>query len=118
MERFDVYVIEENDKVDDNLILVYVGNCSIMFGVRLENNLKFVKIEEVEVFLNVVLKEDKDEIRKEFLIKKIKLIFVKSNDMLIKEDSKKSLNYEYKIGMDFITEKIKFDDLFFREKIK
>lgn len=118
MERFDVYVIEENDKVDDNLILVYVGNCSIMFGVRLENNLKFVKIEEVEVFLNVVLKEDKDEIRKEFLIKKIKLIFVKSNDMLIKEDSKKSLNYEYNIGMDFIIEKIKFDDLFYREKIK
>lgn len=70
------------------------------------------------MFLNVVLKEDKDEIRKEFLIKKIKLIFVKSNDMLIKEDSKKSLNYEYNIGMDFTIEKIKFDDLFYREKIK
>ncbi|CAH3042734.1 unnamed protein product [Pocillopora meandrina] len=118
VERLDVHVIEENDKVDDNLTSVHVGNCSTMFGVRLENNPKFVKTEEVEVFPNAALKEDKDEIRKELPTKKIKLTPVESNDMLTKEDSKKSLNHEHKTGVDSTTEKTKLDDSTPREKIK
>ena len=118
VERLDVHVIEENDKVDDNLTSVHVGNCSTMFGVRLENNPKFFKTEEVEVFPNAALKEDKDEIRKELPTKKIKLTPVKSNDMLTKEDSKKSLNHEHNTGMDSTTEKTKLDDSPHREKIK